>query len=134
MDCRTTEAARHLMAAGVILLGDVAARGSRNLFRLLLGRLPLPFPLRDRRAKPGQHHFQFGHGAAQHRQHGFRIQNRASGPDIDDIGHQAGPGCSVLAVPFRTPSIIAGGVAVAGVSRLWSRVPVLGGCWRLDSS
>lgn len=99
---------------------------ARNLSRFLLGRLPLPFPFRDRRAKPGQHHFQFGHGAAQHRPHGFQIPNRESGPDIDDIGHQAGPGCSVLAVPFLTPSIIAGGVgrrrcleAMVESSRAW---------------
>jgi hypothetical protein len=31
---------------------------------------------------------------------GFQIPNRASGPDIDDVGHQAGPGCSALAVPM----------------------------------
>jgi hypothetical protein len=57
----------------------------------------LPVSFGDRRAEPSQHDFQFGHGAAQHRQHGFQIPNRASGPDIDDIGHHAGPGCSALA-------------------------------------
>jgi hypothetical protein len=42
-----------------------------------------------------QHDFKLTHGAAaQLRQDGFQIPNRASGPDIDDIGHQAGPGCS----------------------------------------
>jgi hypothetical protein len=33
-----------------------------HVFRLLLGRVPLPFPLGDRRTKPGQHDFELTHG------------------------------------------------------------------------
>jgi hypothetical protein len=33
---------------------------------------------------------------------GFQIPNRAAGPDIDDIGHQVGPGCSALTVPMAS--------------------------------
>jgi hypothetical protein len=75
-------------------MSDGQMHANHMVSGLLPERLALPFPLGDRGAKPRQHDFKLTHRAAQLGQHGVEITYRASGPDVDDIGHQAGSGRS----------------------------------------
>jgi hypothetical protein len=71
-------------------LSDGQMHANHMVSGLLPERLALPFPLGDRGAKPRQHDFELTHGAAQLGQHGVEITYRSSGPDVDDVGYQAG--------------------------------------------